>query len=154
MFPEMILIVAGAIAVVTFLYVNEEKIRDRFGIPPRETKVVVVTRDTPVGTFSSANGGPWTTEIDGKDWQAKDTNGEPDPVFVARIPDIRRVLDLWERKVRDEEDGLGDYDLAYVEQGETEDEVDLVFTHREHDDEAIFVATLRAGEIVDRVWVD
>jgi hypothetical protein len=154
MFPEMILIVAGVIAVITFLYVNEEKIRDLFGIPQREAKTVTVTHETPVGTFSSTDGRPWRTTIDGQEWEAKDADGEPDPTFVARIPDIRRVLGLWERKVRDEEDGLGDYDLAYVEQGEAEDEVALVFTHREHDDEAIFVATLRAGEIVDSVWVD
>lgn len=152
--PELILVIPIVIGLITLLYLNEEKIRDFLKMPQRDTPPEVKEHETDLGTFRTVYGGNWTMPLDGKDWEAKDRDGEPDPEFIARIPDIRRALHVWERKVREQEDGLEEYVLSNVEQGEADDEVELMFTHREHEHELILFVTIRAGEIADTSWMD
>jgi hypothetical protein len=152
--PELILVIPIVIGLITLFYLHEEKIRDFLKMPQRDPQPEVKEHATDLGTFRTLYGGTWSMALDGKDWEAKDRDGEPDPSFVERIPDIRRVLHLWERKVREEEDGLEEYVLSNVEQGDADDEVELTFTHREHEHELILFVTIRAGEIVETSWMD
>ena len=151
--PEYILVIPAIVGLITLLYVNEEKIRAFLGLPQREVVPEVKEHLTELGTFFSTYGEQWEITLDGKEWRAKDLGGAPDPAFLARIPDVRRALPIWERKVREAEE-LNEYILSSISQEAAEDEVLLTFTRREFEGDMVLFVTMRGGEIVDSIWID